>query len=445
MSGIAGMLLDLGYTAIIWVDSDRSQLTDRLESQWLKIIYGHGKCQIQWGDAVIYSAAAEYSPEVQQAYALAQDYKQGMLVCNYFQFLGEISKYCRTLAIAGSNGKSTTTALALYAAKQYMPNLWLAILWALLPDLNNQSYYINTQYQDVMKNIFHHIFTGKWLDPSIIKKYVFIVEACEYKRHFLHLDPDRTAITSLELDHTDYYRDMGDYQEAFVQLIKKTKQQVFLAPNMDINRIPKEYQDKCTITEQEQSIFNYVFGEHYQINSSLLVPVLDMMGSLSIDNSARQNFHWLWRRMEYLGTTKQWATIYTDYAHMPSSIDIVYRALKKQFPDKKICAVFQPHQVHRILQSWKEFEKALDLYDASILYHIYAAREDLDKVYEHNHRIIGTVTDIWHMLAKDIESIYLLDFSKLRDYIQSYNATWIIVVLSAGDLDYYVRNEVQDK
>jgi UDP-N-acetylmuramate--alanine ligase len=79
---------------------------------------------------------------------------------------------------------------------------------------------------------------------------------------------------------------------------------------------------------------------------------------------------------------------------MPSSIDIVYRALKKQFPDKKICAVFQPHQVHRILQSWKEFEKALDLYDASILYHIYAAREDLDKVYEHNHRIIGTVTDI---------------------------------------------------
>jgi UDP-N-acetylmuramate-alanine ligase len=129
------------------------------------------------------------------------------------------------------------------------------------------------------------------LDPSIIKKYVFIVEACEYKRHFLHLDPDRTAITSLELDHTDYYRDMGDYQEAFVQLIKKTKQQVFLAPNMDINRIPKEYQDKCTITEQEQSIFNYVFGEHYQINSSLLVPVLDLMGSLSIDNSARQNFH----------------------------------------------------------------------------------------------------------------------------------------------------------
>jgi UDP-N-acetylmuramate-alanine ligase len=143
------------------------------------------------------------------------------------------------------------------------------------------------------------------LDPHIIKKYTFIVEACEYKRHFLHLDPDRTAITSLELDHTDYYRDMDDYQEAFVQLIKKTKQQVFLAPNMDIDRIPKKHQNKCRITKQEQVIFNYVFGEHYQINSSLLIPVLDMMGCPSIDHNVRENFHGLWRRMEYLGTTKQ--------------------------------------------------------------------------------------------------------------------------------------------
>jgi UDP-N-acetylmuramate--alanine ligase len=123
MSGIAGILLDLGYRDIIGIDSERSQLTDRLESRGLEIIYSHGKCQIEPGDIVIYSAAAEQSPEVQQAYALAQDYIHGMLVCNYFQFLGEISKYCRTLAIAGTNGKSTTTALALYAAKQHMSDM----------------------------------------------------------------------------------------------------------------------------------------------------------------------------------------------------------------------------------------------------------------------------------------------------------------------------------
>ena len=79
---------------------------------------------------------------------------------------------------------------------------------------------------------------------------------------------------------------------------------------------------------------------------------------------------------------------------MPSSLDMVYHTLKKQFPDKKICAVFQPHQVHRILQSWEEFVQAMHLYDANILYQIYAAREDGDKIYEYNHRAIGTVTDI---------------------------------------------------
>jgi UDP-N-acetylmuramate--alanine ligase len=79
---------------------------------------------------------------------------------------------------------------------------------------------------------------------------------------------------------------------------------------------------------------------------------------------------------------------------MPSSLDIVYRAVKSQFSDKKICAIFQPHQVHRILQSWEDFEQALRLYDASILYNIYAARENSDKIYEHNNRIVGTVSDI---------------------------------------------------
>ena len=73
---------------------------------------------------------------------------------------------------------------------------------------------------------------------------------------------------------------------------------------------------------------------------------------------------------------------------MPSSLDIVYQALHAQFPDKNICAVFQPHQVHRILQSREEFSQALRQYDASILYHIYAAREDADKVYEHNNHVV---------------------------------------------------------
>lgn len=445
MSGVAGMLLDLWYADIVGIDSEHSQMTDRLESRWLHIIYGHGNYTVQWWDIVIYSAAAQDSPEVQQAIALLQDHPQGMLVCNYFQFLGEISKHCQTLAIAGTNGKSTTTALALYATRDHLPTLWIGILGALLPDFGNQSYYISPDAKDWIKNIFDHILTGKWLDYDNIKKYHFIVEACEYKRHFLHLDPDHTVITSLELDHTDYYKDMADYQDAFIQLIDKTKQQVWLAPAMNTQRIPREYHDKCQVVAPQDINTNHVFGEHYRVNTSLLRPALQAIWAAWINNDSRANFHGLWRRMEYLWVNEQGASIYTDYAHMPSSLDIVYKALQAQFPNKKICAVFQPHQVHRILQSREEFSQALRVYDASILYHIYAAREDADKVYEHNNHVIWTVTDIWYTLAKDVWAPYILDAAALWESIQSYSDERVIVILTAGDLDYYVRNMLQDK
>ena len=84
-----------------------------------------------------------------------------MIVLNYFQFLGEISKYFRTLAIAGTNGKSTTTALALYAAKKKIPRFGIGILGALVPDLGGRSYYLNQSILPTLRTIFDHILTGK--------------------------------------------------------------------------------------------------------------------------------------------------------------------------------------------------------------------------------------------------------------------------------------------
>jgi len=85
------------------------------------------------------------------------------------------------------------------------------------------------------------------------------------------------VITSLELDHTDYYRDMADYQDAFIQLINKTKQQVWLAPAMDTQRIPEEYHNKCHVVDLQKINTNHVFGEHYRTNTSLLRPALQAM------------------------------------------------------------------------------------------------------------------------------------------------------------------------
>lgn len=97
-----------------------------------------------------------------------------------------------------------------------------------MPGFNNQSYAINAKAKKDIRNIFDYIFTGKKLDYENIKKRSFFVEACEYKRHFLYLDLDYAVITSLELDHTDYYKDMKDYLSAFNQLAIKVKQKIFM-------------------------------------------------------------------------------------------------------------------------------------------------------------------------------------------------------------------------
>ena len=130
---------------------------------------------------------------------------------------------------------------------------------------------------------------------------------------------------------------------------------------------------------------------------------------------------------------------------MPSSIDSVYHDLQTQYPDKKICALFQPHQVQRILQSWEEFGQALRLYDAIALYQIYTARESQDKIYEYQWRTIGTAYDIWQTLAKDVGSLYYTDFDTMWSAYDSYDDERIVVILTAGDLDYYVRNALKDK
>jgi hypothetical protein len=72
---------------------------------------------------------------------------------------------------------------------------------------------------------------------------------------------------------------MTDYQDAFVQLINKTKQKIFLAPGMDTARIPAAYHDKCQVVNKQTITTDHVFGDHYQINSSLLRPALEVMGS----------------------------------------------------------------------------------------------------------------------------------------------------------------------
>ena len=181
MSGIAGILNDLWYTNLVCIDGTQSELTDKLKAKGLKVIIGHGKHKIQLGDVVIYSEAVAECEEVLEARKIMKANQKVMVILNYFQFLWEISKYFISIWFAGTNGKSSSTALAIHTGKKLLPNFWLGILWALVPGFETQSYVINKKAKNDIKTIFDYIFTGKnpaslgTNSSSLIKKRSFLI------------------------------------------------------------------------------------------------------------------------------------------------------------------------------------------------------------------------------------------------------------------------------
>ena len=157
-----------------------------------------------------------------------------------------------------------------------------------------------------------------------------------------------------------------------------------------------------------------------------------------------KNFGWLRRRMEFLKTNENGAKIFTDYGHMASSIEFGYMALKHKFPGKKLFVIFQPHQINRIVTGRKDFVKTLNKYDNILIYDIYAARENIKDFITHHTFLkqenIKTLNDLGNHFAKECWGKYTTDFSVITKAIQKTQKDTVVVIYSAGDVDYKLRN-----
>lgn len=275
ISNIAHLLYDLGYANLLAIDSAESQQTQALAKKGIPLIIGHGQYQIQPDDLVIYSEATVNSPEIQSAFELKLTQQQPLKIWNYFQFLGEISKYFRTVGFAGTNGKSSSTALAIYTARQLIPELGLGIIGALVPDFDNKSYYFNQEKKSEFRQLFDAIFSGKKIPYELIKKRYFFIEACEYKRHFLNLDLEYLLVTNIELDHTDYFTDSADYTSAYVQMLQKTHEKALILPNLNEEKIQTD--PKTTVIPISHWKLDHIRGPHTDQNASLVAGLLQQL------------------------------------------------------------------------------------------------------------------------------------------------------------------------
>lgn len=313
----------------------------------------------------------------------------GVPMLNYFEALALAVNDYFLIAVAGTHGKTTTTAMLadIFEAANLDPTVVVGSL------------------RQKTKSNFR---SGK-------SKYA-IVEACEYRRDFLALQPDVLVVTNLEHDHVDYYEDLGAVQTAFAELVAKVDEQGCVVADVhDPNVAPILAQATVPVRDY-QEVFDPMLslqfpGLHNQKNAAAATAAANFCGiAPETTKQALADFTGTWRRFEYKGEllrddgTKADIPVYDDYAHHPTAITATIEAAREQYPEQRLVVVFQPHMYSRTAALFAPFAKALARADQIILAPIYAAREQnesgvssrelLVKVTEYNPNVsYGATTD----------------------------------------------------
>ncbi len=299
-------------------------------------------------DLVVYTEAMSSDhPEMKAAK------KRKVPMVNYFTALGLAMNPYYLIAVAGTHGKTTTTAMItdIFEVAEKDPT---AVIGSLRAKTKRNYRYGKSKYA--------------------------IVEACEYKRDFLHLTPDVLVITNIEFEHVDYYKDLADVQAAFRTLAEQVHETGVViadvkhpnvAPVVEGLQVPvvdyQEFLDMSLSLKQP--------GLHNRQNAAAaLATAKHEKLTMETAKQALEQFAGTWRRFEYKGECNG-APIYDDYAHHPTEIKATLAGVRELYPDRRIIVAFQPHTYTRTKSLFDEFAKSFAQADAVLFLPIYAARE----------------------------------------------------------------------
>lgn len=361
MSALAQYFKDQGAT-VTGSDRSASPVTELLEKKGITVVFGQRAENVPAdAEVVVYSdAVPEDNPE------RAQTRKLNIPQVCYFKMLGEISAGKRTVAVAGTHGKTTTTGMLakiLYDAGA-SPT---AVVGSLVKDFGSNYLKGNSD--------------------------LFVVEACEYRDHLLELSPQMLVITNLEWDHTDWFPSLEALQETFRKAIKRMPANGAIVTDPSGQNIaPLLAHAKAPVIDytKEPAYTLQLPGEFNQMNARAAAAaarvVLPSISDATIAESLAA-FQGTWRRFEYKGKTAGGADVYDDYAHHPTAVKETLKVLRARTKGK-VYVAFHPHLFSRTKDLFEEFGAAFADANELFIAPIYAAREKDD----------GTVSS--EMLAK---------------------------------------------
>lgn len=363
-------------------DREASPTTAMLESKGITVAIGQKGDNVPADTTlVVYSDAVP--PENAERARAAE---LGIRQISYFGGLGEAAEGKRVVAIAGTNGKTTTTAM----------------LGKILIDAG--------------------------LDPTVIvgsivsewgsnfrlgKSDIFVVEACEYRDHFLVFHPDVLVITNIEWDHTDYFKTLGQLEVAFAEAKSHAKAVIEAA----------QYAKESVPELLLPGTFNQDNARAAKAAAKAIAPDIS---DTSVDTSLA-SFKDTWRRFERKGTLPSGAELIDDYAHHPSAIEKTITAAREKFPNKKIIVFFHPHLYSRTRDLFADFAKALASADEAYILPVYAAREPFDPTATHEALAEAVNNNGGH--AKGVA-----DFAEVTALLTSFGSDIVAFTMGAGDI-----------
>jgi UDP-N-acetylmuramate--alanine ligase len=412
VSALARMFCSRGVV-VSGSDTALSEITAMLEEKGVCVHEGHDAKNVPEDvELVVYSpAVGEGNPEYDEAK------HRDVPLLSYPEVLGLLSKIMKTIAVSGTHGKTTTTAMIAHIALKagLSPTVIAGSLMHPLPEYGvpERTNFIAGESD------------------------IFIVEACEYKRSFLALHPDILVITNIEEDHLDYYTDLADIQSAFSSLVSQMKEGgcvVCRPKETAIAPVVKDAED-IDYGTVSMTLSLKVLGKYNEEDARAAVAPARALGvSEEAAIQALADFPGTWRRGEYKGLLASGAKIYDDYAHHPTEIRSTLAGFREAFPDARITVVFQPHLYSRTKLLMDDFAKSFDNADTIIVADIYAAREKDD----------GTIhaRDLVESIQKEGgNALYGGNLTDITESLSNkeYTDNNIIITMGAGDV--YVIGE----
>ncbi len=422
MSTLAQILYDLGNEVTGYDDVTEYKFTqDGLEKRNIKIYSKETVRELPSDTIVTYSKAfSEDHPEIERIKQL------GLKIKSYHELLGDLSQMFQTICVSGTHGKTTTSTLISH----------------LLQDEIGCNYFI-----------------GDGSGYANKENDFFVLESCEYQKHFLAYQPTYSIITNIELEHTECYDGIEDIRNTFEQFANKTKNKIIACgDDENIRKLSltrptiyygfQEGNDvvaKNVILNEQGSSFDVfdhkTFFGHFELPLYGSHMVLDALAAIALGIDLNISYNTMHKTLVTFENARRRfkeqrvgdCIVIDDYAHHPTEIEVTLKAARQKYQDKELIAIFKPNTYSRTLEMKEWFQKSLSQADRVYVTEIDCNRE---KASDYN----NVTSDV---LLENLPNSQKIDEETVKDLATIQNA--VLCFMSCASVSHLIENYCNEK